>query len=85
MPISHNFEVDSDGYVSLGDVCRDLMGRQAQYGCPYFDPITAAKRDLPYLGEGLRIKGDCQFYHEMRIHLDDIEEAVKRHNNRFSA
>ena len=83
MPISHNFEADSEGYVSLGEVSRSLLGKQAQYGCPYFDAQSAAHRDIPYLGEGLRIKGTAAIYHEMLIHKDDIEEAVERFKNRF--
>lgn len=77
------FETHGD-FLSLGDICRTFLGKQAQYGCPYYCKSTAEKRDYPYLGEGLRITGTASDYHGMRIHKDDVEEAVRRFDNRES-
>lgn len=82
MPTSHNFEADENGYVRLGDVSRNVFGRQAQHGCRFFYKKIADAMKIPYLGEGLRILGTTENYHAMKIHKDDIEEAIRRYENR---
>jgi len=37
--------------------------------------------DHPKLGEGLRVKGDSDKYHDMIIHKDDIDEFIRRYND----
>lgn len=83
MPTSHNFEADAEGYVNLGDVSRNVFGRQAQYGNRFFDKKMADAMKIPYIGEGLRILGTTSNYHAMKIHKDDIEEAIRRYENRY--
>lgn len=82
MSTSYNFEADQNGYVNLGDVSRNAFGRQAQHGCRYFYKLIAEATGIPYLGEGLRILGTTENYHAMKIHRDDIEEAIRRYENR---
>ncbi|MDD5589998.1 MAG: hypothetical protein PHQ47_02390 [Candidatus Portnoybacteria bacterium] len=72
------FEADEDGFVNFGDVSRRLLGKQAQYGSRYIN--DAFKSEYPQLGEGLRIKGNPDDYHSIRIHKDDVEEFVRRYN-----
>jgi hypothetical protein len=55
-------------YVSLGDVCRNLLDMQCQYGSRYANTIC----------KDLRILGDTGNYHSMKIHKDDVAEYVRR-------
>ena len=71
-------EVDSDGFVSLGDVSRGLLKMQGQYGARYADDLDS---DYPNFGKDLRIKGNAGNYHDMKIHADDIEEFVSKVRN----
>lgn len=70
------FEADKNGFVSFGDVSRRLMGKQAQYGAKYVD---GAFGEYPKLGDGLRIEGDSDDYHNLKIHKDDVAEFVRRY------
>lgn len=71
------FEADEEGFVNFGEVSRRLLDIQAQYGSRYVD---GAFGEYPNLGDGLRIKGNSDDYHNLRIHEDDIAEFVRRYN-----
>ena len=62
------FIPDADGYVFLGDVCRNYLGMQCQYGSRYADTLCSY----------LRIKGSTAEYHQMKIHKDDVMEYAVR-------
>lgn len=64
--------------ISLGDVCRERLQMQCQYGARYADPAMCNDAPTSYCGRGLRITGDCGSYHDMRIHEDDVEQFVAR-------
>lgn len=69
-----------DEYVDFGDVSRQQLGEQCQYGSRY---ITGVINGWPNLGEGLRFtgfdsNGHVNNYHAMKIHRDDVEEFVRR-------
>ena len=66
--------LDAEGYVSFGEVSRQLLSMQCQYGCRYIN----GSRDYPALGLGIRFKGRVCEYHELRIHKDDVEQFVDR-------
>lgn len=70
------FEADENGFVDFGKVSRQLLGKQTQYGSRYID---GAFGEYPKLGEGLRVKGNSDNYHNIKIHKDDIDEFVKRY------
>lgn len=70
------FEADENGFVDFGEVSRRLLGKQSQYGSRYID---GAFDEYPKLGEGLRINGNSDDYHNIKIHKDDIDEFVKRY------
>lgn len=55
-------------YVNLGDVCRNRIGMQCQYGSRYSQTICA----------DLRFRGTVADYHSMEIHWGDVEEYVER-------
>lgn len=70
------FDCDADGYVNFGDVCRNLLHLQAQYGSFYIKGIS----DYPNIGTNLRFKNlDNSNYHAIMIHKDDIDEFLKRY------
>lgn len=79
--LDNEFEIKSDGngFVNFGDVARSLMGQQCQYASRYF--CRNWQDEYPYLGHELRITGTSANYHDMRIHKDDVAEAVKRYKN----
>ena len=64
-------------HISFGDVCRNLIGQQAQYGSRYVDRNFVGK---PYLGSGLRIVGNPGDYHSLGIHPEDVDEFISRHS-----
>lgn len=67
------YEVDSDGYVDFGDVGRGELGLQSQYSSRYISGL-----DRPKLAEGLKVKGNPDDYHFLKIHKDDVDEFVRR-------
>lgn len=69
--------MNENDYVNFGDVARKQMGQQCQYASRYF--CQNWKNEYPMLGEGLRIIGNSNDYHSMKIHKDDVAEAVVRH------
>lgn len=70
-------DADADGYVRFGPVARSRMGEQCQYASRY---IGGRMEGYPALGEGLRFKNVASGnYHNIRIHLDDIDEFVRRY------
>ncbi len=71
------FSLIDNEHVSFGDVCRGLTHQQAQYGSRYVNAHFADQH--PFIGQGLRIVGDPNDYHELGIHPDDIDEFVKRY------
>ena len=69
-------------YIDFGDVSREQLGQQCQYGSRY---ITGVIDGWPNLGEGLRFTGfdddgHVNNYHAMKIHRDDVDEFVRRVN-----
>jgi hypothetical protein len=70
------FEADKDGFVHFGDVATRLLNKQCQYASRY---VNGDFGEYPKLGEGLRFQGDSGNYHDMKIHIDDIEEFVRRY------
>lgn len=73
--IKGQYTPDPDGFVSFGDVSRNELGKQCQYGSLYIDGSAGS----PNLGEGLRFrKHTTGNYHDALIHQDDIAEFVRR-------
>lgn len=68
-----------DQYVNFGDVCRNRLSMQCQYGSRYLQkPRDGNEPPDTYLGDGLRILGEVEDYHSLRIHQGDVEEFVRR-------
>jgi len=82
---THKLELDKNDHVPFGDVARSIMGQQCQYGSRYINGLCEG---YPPLGEGLRFTGDDRNYHSFTIHVEDVEEFVRRHFmyvNRYSS
>ena len=64
-------------YVDFGDVSRDRIGQQSQYGVRYL-------REESRLGTGIRVRGsrgrelDLSDYHNVEILKDDVDTFVER-------
>ena len=67
------YKSDTEGFVHFGDIAHGELGMQTQYASRYISGL-----DRPKLSDGLRITGDPDDYHGLRIHKDDIEEFVRR-------
>ncbi|MFA5644130.1 MAG: hypothetical protein WC928_01225 [Patescibacteria group bacterium] len=72
-----SFEADKDGFVNFGDVSRQILKKQGQYGVAY--AFGDESCDCPNLGDGLRILGNPGNYCDVKIHKDDIDEFVRRY------
>ncbi len=77
---SRRLRLDLANYVDFGDVSRQQLGLQCQYGSRYIDGYIDG---WPNLGKGLRFigfdsGGHINNYHAMKIHRDDVEEFVRR-------
>lgn len=70
------FAQDSEGFVKFGDVSRSLLHQQSQYSSRYLGGWE--KDGYPNLANGIRLKGQLDNYHDLRIHADDVEELVRR-------
>jgi hypothetical protein len=74
-----SYKPDADGYVFFGDVSRGELKKQCQYGSRYI----VGEDGCPNLGKDLRFKGlddPGGNYHVIKIHIDDINEFVRRYN-----
>lgn len=67
--------VDEDNMVQLGEVTRNLINMQCQYGSRYLDQKL---QDSKFLGEGLRFNVEGSSYHDYRLNKDDVLEFVAR-------
>lgn len=67
---------EDDVYVSVG-IFMTFIPRQVQYLVRHLDPL-----DDDYFGDGLRTRYIKNFTNEsdVMIHIEDIPEFVKRHN-----
>ena len=68
-------------HVEFGDVAREQMKMQCQYGVRYLLPF----KDHPYLGDGLRTTGDIANYHFVTIHKDDVATFIERYEKHKKA
>lgn len=64
-------------FTDFGDIARQRLNEQCQYISRYVD----GRHGCPNLGQGLRFEGDPHNCHSLRIHVDDVEEFVRRVQN----
>ncbi len=63
---------DLPNYVSFGDISRNQMGEQCQYGSRYITGMDG----YPQIGAGLRFRNLTENYHKILVHRDDVEEML---------
>jgi hypothetical protein len=62
-------------YINFGNLCRNELGIQSQYGYHYITGIGGS----PNLSEGIRLKGGNNHdYHSLYIHKDDADTFKNR-------
>ncbi len=69
---------DANGFVNFGDIARGECNQQCQYASEYAYGVCGK----PNLGEGLRFERfeeGKNNYHDLRIHIDDAAEFVRRY------
>lgn len=70
-------EADPEGFVSVGTFATTELKRQSKNVAAFLDGDEGSNPDAN-LGEDLRFKGYSGNYSSMKIHIDDLEEFVKR-------
>lgn len=68
--------VDNEGYVFTASFATQELKRQNKSIASFLDGDEGTG-DYN-LGEGIRFKGSSGNYSEMKIHIDDLDEFVKR-------
>jgi hypothetical protein len=74
---SEDAKPDKNGFVSFGSVAGVRCNKDTQY-CVCFVDVRFCPQ-YPDLGKGLKFSGDMGQYHELRIHIDDVDEFVRRY------
>lgn len=67
-------KTDGEGYVRLGEISRsDFNERQIKNIASFLDGSEGVN-----LGENIRYEGNSGNYTDMKIHIDDLEDFVRR-------
>ena len=66
---------DSNGFISLSAFSTKELKRQTKNVASLLDGSEGEN-----LGEGLKYQGESGNYSDMKIHIDDLEEFLKRVN-----
>ncbi len=70
-------KADKSGYLGIGDFCIQVLRRQSKSVAAFLDGDEGADPNIN-LGAGLKFQGSSGNYSDMKIHIDDLEEFVKR-------
>lgn len=68
-------QADNEGFVSTAAFATQELGRQNKSVAAFLDGDGG---DGINLGEGIVFKGSSGNYSDMKIHIDDLDEFVKR-------
>ncbi len=74
--MTHPENSEGPKFISLKDVTRKL-GVQSQYLSRFFNPDEKVRGDVPYFS-GIRIEGDPDDYHNIKIHTDDVKTFIEQ-------
>lgn len=69
-------EVDDEGYIRFGDIAINVLSQQCQYASRY---LMGTIEGYPALALGLRLKGNPDDYHFVRIHAEDTQTFIDRY------
>lgn len=83
-PLKNKYKAkaDSDGYLYVGEFATQELRRQAKSIAAFLDGDEGTNVDVN-LGEDLRFTGKSGNYHDMKIHIDDLDEFVGRVKNYY--
>ncbi len=70
-------KADADGYLGIGYFSRQELQRQSKSVAAFLDGDEGTNLDI-HLGADLRFRGSSGNYSDMKIHIDDLEEFIKR-------
>lgn len=62
-------DIEKD-YANFGDVCRNELGITCQYGFYLLHGLRGSEKMI----EGLRIIGETNSYHSLKIHKEDVQK-----------
>ncbi len=75
-------KVDKGGFVYVGDFSTQELKRQSKSVASLLDGEEGTEPDIN-LGNGIRFKGSSGNYSDMKVHVDDLEEFIKRVRNYY--
>ena len=75
-------KVDTDGYLRLSDIREELNGRQVKNTASLLDGEEGMSPEYN-LGKDLKFLGKSGNYSDMKIHIDSLDEFIKRVNNHY--
>ncbi|MBP9782708.1 MAG: hypothetical protein KBC50_03195 [Candidatus Pacebacteria bacterium] len=70
-------KADKEGFVSIGDFATQELKRQSKSIAAFLDGDEGIQPEINF-GEGIRFKGSSGNYSDMKVHVDDLEEFIKR-------
>jgi|ERR1035437_3397957 hypothetical protein len=75
-------KADAGGYVFIADFAVPEIQHQVKSVAALADGDEGTIEELNF-GKGLRVKGNSGNYDTVKIHVDDLDEFVKRVKNHF--
>ena len=78
----YQHKADLDGYVLVSVFAGPETKHQAKSIAALADGEEGTVEELNF-GKGLHVKGNSGNYDEVKIHIDDIDEFVRRVKNHF--
>ncbi len=75
-------KADENGFVRVGDFATQELKRQSQSVASLLDGEEGLSPEYN-LGEGIRYLGASGNYSDMKVHIDDLEEFIKRVRNHY--
>jgi hypothetical protein len=73
---------EASEYICFGDLSRNEMRQQCQYGSRY---VHGRIDGYPNLAEGLRVEGNPFDCHSLRMHVDDVPIFMERYREHGEA
>lgn len=76
-------KIDKEGFVCVGDFSTQELQRQSKSVASFLDGEEGTEPDIN-LGKGIRFKGSSGNYSDMKVHINDLEEFIKRVKNYYN-
>lgn len=78
----YSSKTDQEGFVSVGDFATTELRRQSKNIAAFLDGDEGTNPEAN-LGERLNFKGSSGNYSDMKIHINDLDEFIKRIHNYY--